>query len=109
MYKEIEFVCVNKRGGTSKRRQEALFRDLSAMRGVLVYRQDFSSEGDYEISMAAIILDRRKKTEAAVLKAAEARGVEVDLVNKVSERRIIQILHGTLPYLKDFGGLIGSS
>jgi hypothetical protein len=103
-YPEVEFVCVNSEheAATPLPAQEALYRALEAIPGVFVYRQDFTDERHQQVMMAAVLMD--PADEPAVLAAAAAHGVEIDLRGEVVhgetalERLRSQVELGTLPH-----------
>lgn len=95
VYDEVEFVCHNERHANSTPidRQDALAQDLSNMDGIVVLRQDWSTENDgRQISLSAIVLDKNLLQQ--VKNAAKRRGVKIDMVDEVNDDYVNRALRG---------------
>jgi hypothetical protein len=105
MAREIEFVCVNSDfpEATSRKSQQRLLDALRAVRGILVYRQDFSDSSHTEVSMAVVVLGRPVAPIARQVQSiAQIIGVPVDVTGELSEQKLAQILASRLPNLLDW-------
>ena len=101
-YEEVEFACVNSDFPDWERRREqheAVFKELSKLKGVYPYRQDFSdmmSEGGVQTSLAVIVLEKKKMKD--VKRIAEKHGLPIDIIAKKGEVAVDEIIDGEIPF-----------
>jgi len=110
VHTEVEFVCHNTEypSSTPLQRQINLHQELSKVPGLLSYRQDFShyEPGHRQVSHAVIIPDMHPNHNhdellAMVKKKAREHGVDIDLVDKVSDRKVLDVNQGNVEgYIK---------
>ena len=100
-YKEIEFVCVNSGfdDATNDKKQLELKSELQQIPGVVVIHQDWSDEGNQQLSLAAIVTDRDnyRSIASTIKKLAAKHGVAIDMINDVDDNYVDRAIRGDHP------------
>ena len=102
VWNEIEFVCVNSdpklaTTATPQSSQTELYRQLVAIPCVVVLRQDWSENGNTQISLSALYLKRESTTRTAILRAAKKCRVLIDLEQTQPEAYVNRAVRGEQP------------
>ena len=93
-YKEIEFVCANPEfpNATDPVLQNKLFVELKKIPGVIPLYQDQSHYSEGQKSLTAIFKDTKAKEQ--ILKLAKHLGVQIDLMQPVSDDYVDRAIRG---------------
>ena len=102
-YKEIEFVCSNKdfAHATGREAQVRFFGILKEIPGLLPYMQEWKTDQEEEYSLSVIITNREEEQTLSklVLRLARDRNVKVDLIKRVSNTVVDDVVTGRLERL----------
>jgi len=95
LYDEVEFLCANSNFNgweEVQKKHELVFKELSKLKGVYPYRQDFSGVDGIQQSLAVIVLDKRRMND--VKRIAEKYTLPIDMVLRKDEIAVDKIIDG---------------
>ena len=97
-YKELEFVCHNSDSKDSSDLDalKKLYTELQKIDNIFPYMQDFSENGNTQISLAVIILDglNEHKLESIILSIAKKFNIKFDLYRFLTNKQVDSIIRG---------------